>query len=216
MTVMRFYVLSSPAPPLTLDNILEAVKNVQSWCTLGECIYSPLSSELDAIQRQHISDEACLKAVIEGFLSDKGCYKPSWRAVIWSLYEANEIQLAEHSRSFAEPVKGMERDIMDGSMLHIACFTGCTHCTKISVMYSCSSRSHSDCGECYWSDGECGSGEKEGGVVWIGYCSTPTARGDLSEVFYRGAEDTCMCRHLCQLPPLLFMDISLPGTVYDE
>ena len=96
----------SPAPPLTLENVLEAVKNVQSWRTLGVCIYFPLSFEPDAIQRQHVSDEACLKAVIEGFLSGKGYYKPSWRAVIWSLYRANEIQLAEHIRSYAEPVKG--------------------------------------------------------------------------------------------------------------
>ena len=213
MIMMRFSVLSSPVPPLTLNNILEAVKNVRSWRTLGQHIML-YPSKLDDIQHQHVSDEACLKAVIEGFLSIKE--QPSWRKVIWSLYKANEIQLAEHIRSFAEPVKGMERDIIDGSMLHNACFTGCTHCTMISVMYSCSSRSHSDCGECYWSDGECGSGEKEGGVAWIGYCSTPTARGDLSEVFYRGAEDTCICRHLCQLPPSVFMDRSLPGTVYDE
>ena len=164
MIMMRFSVLSSPALPLTLDNILEVVKNVQSWHTLGQHIVL-YPSKLDDIQRQHVSDEACLKAVIEGFLSSKGHYKqPSWRKVIWSLYKANEIQLAEHIRSFAEPVKGMERNIMDGSMLHNACFTGCTHCTMISVMYSCSSRSHSDCGECYWSDGDCGSGEKEEGV----------------------------------------------------
>ena len=98
----------SPAPPLTLENVLEAVKNVQSWRTLGVRIYSPRSSKLDAIQRQHVSDGACLKAVIEGFLSGKGYYnkQPSWRRVIWSLYRANEIQLAEHIRSFAEPVKG--------------------------------------------------------------------------------------------------------------
>ena len=97
----------SPAPPLTLENVLEAVKNVQSWRTLGRCIYSPFPSKLNAIQLQHVSDEACLKAVIEGFLSGKGRYKqPSWRRVIWSLFEANEIQLAEHIRSYAEPVKG--------------------------------------------------------------------------------------------------------------
>ena len=165
MIMMRFSVLSSPAPPLTLDNIIEVVKNVRNWRTLGQHIlYCP---GVGAIQRQHVSDEACLKAVIEDFLSGEGTciYKPSWRRVIWSLYKANEIQLAEHIRSFAEPVKGMERDIMDGIILQIARFTGCTHCTMISIMYSCSSRSHSDCGECYWSDGECGSGEKEGGVV---------------------------------------------------
>ena len=97
-----------PAPPLTLDNIFDAVKNVRSWRTLGQyMIYS--SSKLDDIQRRHASHEACLKDVIELFLSGKGRYKqPSWRAVIWSLYKANEIQLAEHIRNYAEPVQGNE------------------------------------------------------------------------------------------------------------
>ena len=97
----------SLAPPLTLDNVWNVVKNVRSWRTLGRHIY--FSSLLDAIQRQHVSDEACLKAVIEKFLSGRGCYRqPSWRALIWSLYEMNELQLAEHIRSFAEPVQGNE------------------------------------------------------------------------------------------------------------
>ena len=98
-----------PVPPLTLDNIFDAVKNVRSWRTLGEHIYSFFLSKLDDIQRRHDSDKACLKAVIELFLGGKGRYgQPSWRAVIWSLYQANEIQLAEHIRSFAEPVQGNE------------------------------------------------------------------------------------------------------------
>ena len=106
--------LSCPAPPLTLDSVLNVVKNVQSWRTLGQYIYSMRSSELDAIQCQHVSGEACLKAVIEDFLSGKGrLYKqPSWRAVIWSLYRANEIQLVEHIRSYAEPVQGSYEEIM--------------------------------------------------------------------------------------------------------
>ena len=100
----------STAPTLTLENVLNVVKNVRSWRTLGQCIYSSSIAPyyLDAIQRQHVSDEACLKAVIEGFLSGKERrYKrPSWRAVIWSLYQAYEIQLAEHIRTYAEPVQG--------------------------------------------------------------------------------------------------------------
>ena len=97
--------LSSPALPLTLDNVFNVVKNVNSWRTLGQHIIYP--NELDGIQRQYVSDEARLKAVVEDFLSGKGrWYKPSWRAVIWFLYKANEIQLAEHIRSFAEPVQG--------------------------------------------------------------------------------------------------------------
>ena len=68
-----------------------------------------LCYNLDDIQRQYVSDEACLKAVVEDFLSGEGLYEqPSWRAMIWSLYKANEIQLVENVRSFAEPVQGTE------------------------------------------------------------------------------------------------------------
>ena len=105
---LHTYLSLPPAPPLTLDNIFDAVKNVRSWRSLGRHICS--YSKLDDIQRRHASDEACLKAVIELFLSGKGYYykQPSWRAVIWSLYKANEIQLAEHIRSFTEPVQGSD------------------------------------------------------------------------------------------------------------
>ena len=100
------------------------MKNVKSWRTLGEQ-YSNLS-KLDNIQRQHVSDEARLKAVVEDFLSGKSWYKqPSWRAVIWSLYEANEIQLAEHIRSSAEPVQGtVANDECVASHAHIVTNNG--------------------------------------------------------------------------------------------
>ena len=100
----------SPAPPLTLDNVWNVVKNIRSWRTLGQHICNYDSFMLNDIQRRHVSDEACIKAVIKGFLSGKGYryHQPSWRALIWSLYQSNEIQLAEHIRSFAEPVQGSE------------------------------------------------------------------------------------------------------------
>ena len=85
------------------------MKNVRSWRALGQHVYFLFSSklELDDIQYQHVSDETCLKAVIEDFLSGKGHYsQPSWRALIWILYKSNEFQLAEHIRSFAEPIQG--------------------------------------------------------------------------------------------------------------
>ena len=98
----------SPALPLTLDNVWNVVKNVRSWRTLGQHVYW-FSSGLGAIQRQHVSDEACLKTVIEDFLGGKSRYhQPSWRGLIWSLYQSNENQLAEHIRSCAEPVQGNE------------------------------------------------------------------------------------------------------------
>ena len=82
------------------------VKNVRSWRSLGEEMgYN--SWELDNIQRQYVSDEDRLKAVVERFLKDVSHFQqPSWRAVIRSLYRANEFQLAEQIRSYAEPVQG--------------------------------------------------------------------------------------------------------------
>ena len=90
------------------------VKNVRSWRNLGkEMGYSSLV--LNNIQQQYDSDEDCLKALVERFLKDGSLLfnQPSWRAVIWCLYEANEFQLAEQIRSYAEPVQGtMYSDIV--------------------------------------------------------------------------------------------------------
>ena len=83
------------------------VKNVRSWRSLGEEMGYD-SRELDNIQQQYDSDEDCLKAVVERFLKGGSLLlkQPSWRAIIWILYEANEFQLAEQIRSYAEPVQG--------------------------------------------------------------------------------------------------------------
>ena len=82
------------------------VKNVRSWRSLGkEMGYS--SFLLDSIKQQYDSDEGRLKAVVEHFLKgDIPFNQPSWRAVILCLYRANEFQLAEQIRSYAEPVQG--------------------------------------------------------------------------------------------------------------
>ena len=104
---LQFVQLSFPAPPLTLDNVLNVVKNVQDWRPL--CRAMLVWPKPDEIQRHHDSDEDCLKDVVERFLRGEGfilCMKPSWRAVIWCLYKANEIQLAEQIRSYAEAVQG--------------------------------------------------------------------------------------------------------------
>ena len=70
----------------------------------------PNSVNLDDLQHQHGSDKNCLKAVVEKFLLGGGQYwpqQPSWRAVIWSLYKAHEIHLANQIRIYAEPVQGV-------------------------------------------------------------------------------------------------------------
>ena len=75
---------------------------------ITSCYYSD-DEDLDALQRQHGSDEECLKAVIKKFLKGRGSQyeKPSWRAVLQSLYNANEIQLASSIKNYAEPLQGM-------------------------------------------------------------------------------------------------------------
>ena len=64
--------------------------------------------KLDAIKRQHVSDEACLKAVVEAFLLGEGSYQPSWRRLIHALHncKAGESHLAEKIKTNAEPQQG--------------------------------------------------------------------------------------------------------------
>ena len=63
-------------------------------------------SKLDAIQYQHISSDACLKAVVEAFLLGEGEYQPSWRMLIHALHWADESHLAEKIKTNAEPQQG--------------------------------------------------------------------------------------------------------------
>ena len=62
--------------------------------------------KLDAIQRQHSSDDARLKAVVEAFLLGEGHDQPSWRMLIHALYEAGETNVAEKIKTNAEPQQG--------------------------------------------------------------------------------------------------------------
>ena len=69
------------------------------WC-------SDYDENLDAIQHQHVSDEARLKAVLESFLLGEYYYQPSWRSVIHALHKAGESHLAEKIKINAEPQQG--------------------------------------------------------------------------------------------------------------
>ena len=62
--------------------------------------------KLDAIERQHVSDEARLKAVVEAFLLGEGEYRPSWRMLIDRLHAAGETSVAEKIKTNAEPHQG--------------------------------------------------------------------------------------------------------------
>ena len=94
--------------PLTLENVFEALRRVQDWRELGECLLGPFSgATLDKIQRQHGSDEeACLKALIEAFLRRECFYQPSWRSVIHALHRAGETHIAHDIMAYGEPVEG--------------------------------------------------------------------------------------------------------------
>ena len=64
------------------------------------------------IDRQHQSDDSCLRAVIECWLQGEGLYEeePSWRRIIWALDHANETRAADNTRHFAEPLPGKSCD----------------------------------------------------------------------------------------------------------
>ena len=66
--------------------------------------------KLDAIQHQHVSDEACLRAVVEAFFLKEHDfphdYPPSWRRLIHGLHKAGESHLAEKLKTYGEPLQG--------------------------------------------------------------------------------------------------------------
>ena len=102
-----------PAPPLTFDNVFEMVKTVRSWRELAQWLmgwYDSVNDEdrkkLDTIERQHISNNARLKAVVEAFLLGEGRYQPSWRMLIHALHWAGETSMAEKIKTDAEPQQG--------------------------------------------------------------------------------------------------------------
>ena len=83
-----------------------------SWRELAEELmgwhdwYDKDRKKLDAIERQHTSDDARLKAVVEAFLLGEGLYQPSWRRLIHALHEAGETSVAEKIKTNAEPQQG--------------------------------------------------------------------------------------------------------------
>ena len=84
----------SPAPPLTVENILKALEGVKD--SVG------VASWLDT----YYCNRTSLKGAVEEFLQGRGHFQPSWKAVIFALDEAGETHLASRIRSYGEPVQG--------------------------------------------------------------------------------------------------------------
>ena len=94
-------------------NIFEVVKTVRlSWRELAKVLLgwydfrSDDRKKLDAIEREHRSDEARLKAVVEALLLGEGFYQPSWRRLIHGLHMAEQSHVAEKIKTNAEPHQG--------------------------------------------------------------------------------------------------------------
>ena len=84
----------SPAPPLTVENILKALGGVKDW-------------EMVALQLLGtLGRSSSLKEAVEQFLQGQGRFQPSWRAVIFVLDLAEETPVANCIRSYGEPVQG--------------------------------------------------------------------------------------------------------------
>ena len=90
--LLRVYTLS-PAPPLTVDNIMKAVKGVKDWEELAHWLGVHYSS-------------SSLKDAVEWFLKGQSYYQLSWKAIIFALDGAHESDLANHIMSYGEAVQG--------------------------------------------------------------------------------------------------------------
>ena len=119
--LVRLFFSLFVAPPLTLCTLVPLLKGVKNWRKLAKQLiqaydkdeegfpHLPGSEDLDALQRQYGSDEDCLRIIVEIFLQGKGGIyeKPSWMAVLQSLYHTYEHHLASRVKNYAEPLPGV-------------------------------------------------------------------------------------------------------------
>jgi hypothetical protein len=85
----------SPAPPLTVENIVKEVEGMRDAYKLWQW----LNGEIPLLGLSFTS-------TVRRFLQGRGYFLPSWRAVILALDGAGETRLANRIRDYAEPVQG--------------------------------------------------------------------------------------------------------------
>ena len=83
----------SPAPPLTLENVLKAVEGMDS----GQ-LHGWLNATITG------SRNVSTAYIVEQFLQGQFYYQPSWRAVIFALDGSGKFDHANRIRHYAEPV----------------------------------------------------------------------------------------------------------------
>ena len=96
----NFLYALSPAPPLTVENILKALEGVEDWREVANGLgtYCGSSSSFSIIYS--------LRDAVEWFLQGRGFYQPSWRAVIFALDGTEETPSVNRIRNYGEPVQG--------------------------------------------------------------------------------------------------------------
>ena len=109
--------LSTSAPPLTVDTVLTAVQGVNYRALAERLLHAEFTvvegkvnwffPKLDEDDLLYLSDDDCLRAVIECWMQGNGIdEKPSWRRIIYALDVANDTRIADNIRHHAEPVSG--------------------------------------------------------------------------------------------------------------
>ena len=102
--------------PLTLRNVVEAVKKVKKWRDLGRwlCVKDSLIhdsfSTRSEFERRHSSTDDRRTGVIEYWLLTAPT--PSWRRLIQALDGMGEHEVADMVRPYAEPITGMTCTLM--------------------------------------------------------------------------------------------------------
>jgi len=102
--------LSTSAPPLTVENVCEAVQGVE-WTLLGEQFIP--DGNYDEIEHLHDTrNENRLRAVVECWLGGGHAThrESTWRRLIWTLDNQDQTQVADKIRHFAESVLGKSGD----------------------------------------------------------------------------------------------------------
>ena len=111
LTIFKKYYSFRSVQPLRVDTVLRALQGVKDWKRLGESLIGCTNPKLIEIQTQSRSSVDRLRAVVEHWLQNGG--RPSWRVIMWALDWAEESQLADPIRDYAEPPRGESSNCYD-------------------------------------------------------------------------------------------------------
>ena len=99
--------LSTSAPPLTVENVLQylPVQQVKNWRMVGKLLLGDIdNTKVQAIEREYSSNEDRMRAVVQQWL--EGGLPRLWRWLVWALDQAGDIEVADPIRGFTEPPRG--------------------------------------------------------------------------------------------------------------